>query len=46
MKPQSLSVKCRLDHRKHKIGIKVSDEEMELVKMKRDEFHSEWNYEI
>ena len=27
-------------------GIKVSDEELALVKIRRDKFHGDWNYEI
>ena len=41
-----LSVTCRLDRRKYKIGRKVSDAEMKLVKVNPDSFHGEWNYMI
>ncbi|HFQ81968.1 MAG TPA: hypothetical protein ENK33_11445, partial [Desulfobacterales bacterium] len=27
-------------------GIKVTDEELKTILIKRDEFHGEWNYSI
>jgi transposase len=43
---KGLTVKCRLDHGKYPIGQKVSKKEMDAVKIVRNEFHGEWNYEI
>jgi len=33
-------------HRPYGLGIKVSDEQLAAVKMKKDDFHGEWNYTI
>jgi hypothetical protein len=41
-----LSVEASLDYTTYAQGIVVSDEEMELVNLKRDPFHGEWNYTI
>lgn len=41
-----LKVSCALDSNKYPKGIKVSDDEINDVKMVRDEFHGEWNYTI
>jgi hypothetical protein len=41
-----LSVKCEIDTNKYPKGIKVTDEELQKVKIIRDEFHGEWNYAI
>jgi hypothetical protein len=41
-----LTVKCELDTKKYPKGIKVTDEELQQVKIIRDEFHGEWNYAI
>ena len=41
-----LKVKAWLDSNTYKIGRKVSDEEIERIKIKRHEFHGEWNYTI
>ncbi len=41
-----LKVKAWLDRSNYEVGKKVSDEEMERIKMKRHEFHGEWNYTI
>ena len=43
---KGLKVTCRLDRRKHPIGLKVTDKEMEVVNLERDRFHGEWNYVI
>ena len=37
---------AKLDRRKYPQGIKISDEEMEKINIKRKEFHGEWNYII
>lgn len=41
-----LKVKCRLDKKKYPVGIRVSDEDMKKINIKRDKFHGEWNYII
>jgi hypothetical protein len=39
-----LSVKCRLDRRKYKPGIKVTDDEFSRLNIECKKFHGEWNY--
>ncbi len=41
-----LVVKAELDENIYEKGIKVSDEEIQEIKIKRHEFHGEWNYTI
>ena len=41
-----LIVKSAIDDNYYEKGIKVSDKELEQVKLKRHEFHGEWNYTI
>lgn len=41
-----LRVDCRLDKRKYKKGIKISDEELKKINIERHEFHPDWNYTI
>lgn len=41
-----LRIKAKLDKRKYPTKIKVSDAEMERVKLKPHTFHGEWNYSI
>lgn len=41
-----LIVKSAIDNNYYEKGIKVSDEELEQVKLKQHEFHGEWNYTI
>lgn len=41
-----LKVKAALDRTKYESGIKVTDEELQAVQIKRDDFHGEWNYSI
>lgn len=41
-----LRVKAKLDRRKYPTKVKVSDEELERVKLKPHSFHGEWNYSI
>ena len=43
---KGLKVTCRLDRRKYATGLRVSDEQMKRVNLKRDRFHGEWNYVI
>lgn len=41
-----LRVKAKLDKRKYKKGVVVSDAEMEALALHRDDFRGEWNYEL
>jgi hypothetical protein len=41
-----LKVECTLDTRTYEKGIKVSDAEMETLRITGDDFHPEWNYTI
>jgi transposase len=41
-----LKVHAELDEESYQAGIKVSDQEMAKVKIRRDKFHGDWNYEI
>ena len=41
-----LTVKVRLDKRKYKKGIEVSEEVMKGLNLTKHEFHGEWNYTI
>ena len=41
-----LRVKCRLDMKKYPLGRKITDEEMDTIKLTPNDFHGEWNYII
>jgi hypothetical protein len=41
-----LKVTCEIDGSLYPKGIKVSDEEMETLNIRRADFHGEWNYTI
>jgi hypothetical protein len=41
-----LRVESELDRNTYEKGIKVTDQEMESVRLKRDKFHGDWNYAI
>ena len=41
-----LEIKAKLDLNSYPTGIKVSDEELAAVNLKRDNFHGDWNYTI
>jgi transposase len=43
---EGLEVHAWLDERDYPKGIKVSDEELEKVSLRRNKFQGEWNYEI
>jgi hypothetical protein len=43
---QGLRVKAALDENTYEAGIKVSDADLDAVRIERDEFHGEWNYRI
>jgi transposase len=41
-----LKVHAELNTESYQAGIKVSDQELARVKIRRDKFHGDWNYEI
>ena len=41
-----LRIQAALDSKEYPTGIKVSDYEMQKVKLEKDDFHGEWNYVI
>ncbi len=41
-----LKVHAELNTETYQSGIKISDEELAQVKIRRDKFHGDWNYEI
>ena len=41
-----LKVRTSIDDTIYEKGIKVSDEEFELINISKDKFHGEWNYKI
>ena len=41
-----LKVEAVLDQNKYPIGIKVTDKELALINIQRNEWHGEWNYTI
>ena len=41
-----LKVRAALDTERYESGIKVSDEQLQAVRIKRNDFHGEWNYSI
>ena len=41
-----LEIQSELDEGAYQTGIKVTDEELAAVRMKKDQFHGEWNYTI
>jgi len=41
-----LKIHAELNTEAYQSGIKVSDEELAMVKIRRDKFHGDWNYEI
>jgi transposase len=43
---KGLKVHAEIDDRTYPAGIRVPDAEMDQIKLQRDEFHGEWNYEI
>jgi Rhodopirellula transposase DDE domain len=43
---QGLTIQATLDPGRYPIGIKVTDQEFEKVKLKQSKFHGEWNYTI
>lgn len=43
---KGLAIQSALDENTYEKGIKISDEEMALLRITRDKFHGEWNYSI
>ena len=41
-----LQIQAALDTNEYETGIKVTDEELQAVRLKKDKFHGEWNYVI
>jgi hypothetical protein len=41
-----LKVQAELNTQTYPAGIKVSDQQFDQVKLRRDKFHGDWNYEI
>jgi len=41
-----LTIRCELDTNNYPKGIKVPDAQLEKVKLKKHEFHGDWNYTI
>jgi hypothetical protein len=41
-----LRVEAEVDTNIYEQGIKVTDQEMESVRLKKDKFHGDWNYRI
>jgi transposase len=41
-----LKVHAELDNATYQPGIKITDEQLERVRIRRDKFHGDWNYEI
>jgi len=41
-----LEVHCRIDEKEYPKGRKISDRQMATLKIKRNAFHGDWNYEI
>jgi len=41
-----LNIQAALDTNQYEKGIKVTDEELQAVRMRKDKFHGEWNYVI
>ena len=41
-----LRIQAELDTNSYETGVKVTNKELEAVRLKRDKFHGEWNYTI
>jgi hypothetical protein len=41
-----LKIKAKLDQRNYQTGIKISDQELKLLNLHKNDFHGEWNYLI
>jgi hypothetical protein len=43
---KELTIRSALDQNSNEKGIKITDEEMAQLRIKREEFHGEWNYSV
>lgn len=43
---KGLKVRAEIDDRSYPAGIRVPDADMKQIKLRQDQFHGEWNYEI
>lgn len=43
---QGLRINAELDENRYEKGIKVSDEELAALKIRKDRFHGDWNYTL
>ena len=43
---EGLKIRCELDTNHYPKGIKVPDDQLGKVKLKKHEFHGDWNYTI
>jgi hypothetical protein len=43
---EGLEVHCQLDERDYPKGQKVSDEQFAAIRLRKNKFHGDWNYEI
>lgn len=43
---EGLEVHCSLDENEYKKGRKISDLERDTIRLRRNKFHGDWNYEI
>ncbi len=43
---EGLEVHCRLDENDYPKGQKITDAQMDKIRLKRNAFHGDWNYEI
>jgi len=43
---KGLKIKCKINKRKYVTGIRITDEQMKLINIKKHEFHGDWNYTI
>jgi len=41
-----LKINAEIDTSSYSTGIKVSEEELESINIKKETFHGEWNYSI
>ena len=41
-----LTIQSELDENRYETGRKITDEEMEGLSIRREEFHGEWNYTL
>ncbi len=41
-----LKIKAKLDNKRYQTGIKVSDNEYNMINLTRSRFHGDWNYTI